>query len=229
MTINEPIDLTVPAYVKGENSGATGFLRTAVSNSTALTLYEVNGEFIKEEPLIFPGKNDNGTSVSRIITAAAVKCISDVKAVFGKVGGGNTFSADVMQSVGSFIGIASITAASSGFSTITSTNELFPGTLVSVKNLLKFSNTAQSDDPTYGLVTAVESNTVTVIGVGDVNGVVNGQLPTTDLQVTDLQVLTTELDASSDDTLYTELPKENIATVDTVSYTHLTLPTIYSV
>ena len=34
------------------------------------------------------------------------------------------------------------------------------------------------------------------------------------MQVTDLQVLTTELESSSDDTLYTKLPKENIATVD---------------
>ncbi len=214
VTINEPIDLSVPAYVKGENSGATGFLRNAVSNSAALTLYEVNGEFIEEEQLIFPGKNDNGTSVSRIITAVDVKSISDVKSVFGKVGGGNTFSADIIQSVGSVIGIASITAASSGFSTITSTNELFPGTLVSVNNLLKFSNTAQSDYPTYGQVTSVGTNTVTVRAVADVTGVVNGNLPTADLQVTDLQVLTTELESSSDDTLYTKLPKENIATVD---------------
>ena len=214
ITINEPIDLTVPAYVKGDKSGATGFLRNAVSASTELQLYEVNGDFIKEEPLIFPGKNDNGTSVSRVITAVDVKSINDVKSVFGKVGGGNTFSADVMQSVGSVVGIASITAASSGFSTITSTNELFPGTFVSTNTLLKFSNTAQSDDPTYGQVTAIGTNTVTIKAVADVNGVVNGNLPTADLQVTDLQVLTTELEASSDDTLYTQLPKENIATVD---------------
>ena len=212
--INEPITLSTPAYVRGEKSGATGFLRTAASATTSLTLYEVNGEFIKEEPLIFPGKKFNGTSISRISTSVNIHSINDVKSVFGKVGGGNTFAADVIQSVGSIIGIGSISVASSGFSTITSTNELFPGNLVSVNNLLQFSNTAQSDDPTYGQVTAVGTNNVTIKAVADVNGVVNGQLPTSSLQVTDLQVLTTELDTSSDDTLYTELPKPNIATVD---------------
>jgi len=214
LTLNEDITLSTPTYIKGTNSGATGFLRTAASATNLLTLYEVTGDFINEEPLLFPGKNQDGTSVSRIITAIDVKSINDVKSVFGKVGGGNTFAADVIQSVGSFIGIGSITAASSGLSTITSTNELFPGTLVGVDNLVKFSNTAQSDYPTYGQVTAVGTNTVTIKAVADVNGVVNGQLPTTSLQVTDLQILTSELEASSDDTLYTELPKPNIATVD---------------
>jgi len=214
LTINEGITLSTPAYVRGTKSGATGFLRTAASATNSLTLYGVNGEFIVEEPLLFPGKNEDGTSVSRVVTAVDVKSINDVKSIFGKVGGGNTFAADVMQSVGSFIGIGSITAASSGFSTITSTNDRFPGTLVSVNNLLKFSNTAQSDDPTFGQVTAVGTNTVTIKAVADVNGVVNGNLPTSSLQVTDLEVLTTELDASSDDTLFTVLPKPNIATVD---------------
>tara|TARA_B100001109_G_scaffold41369_1_gene32690 strand:- start:9145 stop:16611 length:7467 start_codon:yes stop_codon:yes gene_type:complete len=214
LTLNEGITLSTPTYIKGTKSGATGFLRTAASATNSLTLYGVNGEFIVEEPLLFPGKNEDGTSVSRVVTAVDVKSINDVKSIFGKVGGGNTFAADVIQSVGSFIGIGSITAASSGLSTITSTNELFPGTLVSVNNLLKFSNTAQSDDPTYGQVTAVGTNTVTIKAVADVNGVVNGNLPTASLQVTDLEVLTTELDASSDDTLFTVLPKPNIATVD---------------
>ena len=214
LTLNEGITLSTPAYVRGTKSGATGFLRTAASATNSLTLYGVNGEFIVEEPLLFPGKNEDGTSVSRVVTAVDVESINDVKSIFGKVGGGNTFAADVMQSVGSFIGIGSITAASSGFSTITSTNDRFPGTLVSVNNLIKFSNTAQSDDPTFGQVTAVGTNTVTIKAVADVNGVVNGNLPTSSLQVTDLEILTTELDASSDDTLFTVLPKPNIATVD---------------
>ena len=216
ITINEPIELTVPAYVKGENSGATGFLRNAVSNSTALTLYEVNGEFIKEEPLIFPGKNNNGTSVSRIITAVDVKGIDDVKSVFGKVGGGNTFSADVIQSPSIFVGIATISPAVSGVSTITSANtDIFPGTgLVKVNNLVKFSNPEKSTDPTYGRITVVGDTTITIANVADVDGIVCGDLPTAVREVTDLQVITTNLADSSDDTLYTELPKQNIATVD---------------
>jgi hypothetical protein len=41
-----------------------------------------------------------------------------------------------------------------------------------------------------------------------------GKLPTATLQVTDLKVLTTELVSSSDNTLYTQFPKNNISSVD---------------
>jgi hypothetical protein len=37
ITLNEPITLTVPTFVKGANSGAQGFIRSAVSAGTALT------------------------------------------------------------------------------------------------------------------------------------------------------------------------------------------------
>ena len=55
---------------------------------------------------------------------------------------------------------------------------------------------------------------VTIAGVTTVPGVVSGKLPTTDFTVSDFKVVTTALDASSDTTFYTELPNENIATVD---------------
>ena len=40
ITLNEPITLTIPTQIKGKYSGATGFLRSAVSNSTSLVVYE---------------------------------------------------------------------------------------------------------------------------------------------------------------------------------------------
>ena len=81
LTLNEGITLSTPAYVRGTKSGATGFLRTAASATNSLTLYGVNGEFIVEEPLLFPGKNEDGTSVSRVVTAVDVKSINDVKSI----------------------------------------------------------------------------------------------------------------------------------------------------
>ena len=40
LTLNEPVTLTIPTQIKGKYSGATGFLRSAVSNSTSLVVYK---------------------------------------------------------------------------------------------------------------------------------------------------------------------------------------------
>ena len=60
----------------------------------------------------------------------------------------------------------------------------------------------------------VTTTEVTIAGVTTVPGVASGKLPTTDFTASDFKVVTTALDASSDTTFYTELPNENIATVD---------------
>jgi hypothetical protein len=48
ITLNAPITLSTPTFIKGANSGATAFLVSSVSNSSALTVYETEGNFILE-------------------------------------------------------------------------------------------------------------------------------------------------------------------------------------
>jgi len=55
---------------------------------------------------------------------------------------------------------------------------------------------------------------ITITGVSTVTGIAQGKLPSTLLEVTDFKILTTNLESSSDDTLYTKLPKNNISNVD---------------
>ena len=42
IALNQAHTLSIPTFVKGDNSGATGFLRHAVSAGTAVTVYETN-------------------------------------------------------------------------------------------------------------------------------------------------------------------------------------------
>ena len=214
ITVNQPIvSLPTPTFIKGANSGATAFLKDAVTNSAALNVYETEGNFIENESLIFNGIDDG-----RVATAITAYSISDVKSIFatndGTVGTAKTFNADVIQSVASQIGIATISGSSGGISTVKSSNERFPGNLVKVDNLVKFSNINQSTDPTFARVTAVGTGTIEITNVADVDGIVNGNLPTATLEVTDFQIVTTELESSSDNTLFTQLPKINISDVD---------------
>jgi hypothetical protein len=212
ITLNNPIDLTVPTYVKGSNSGASGFIRYDVSSGVAVTIYNTLGEFIPNESLIF-----DGIAGGRIAIAATTYSLSDVKSVHGSnngvVGLGSTFLGDVMQTASFNIGIATISAGSGGISTIRSINPNFPGTIVKRNNLVEYTNPSSSDI-NYAKVVSVGSTTITVEAVANVSGVVTGDLPSSQLDVTDLKVLTTELERSSDNTLYTSLPKTSIASVD---------------
>ena len=106
ITLNEPITLTTPTFVKGKYSGATGFLRGDVNAGTALTVYQTNGEFIKNENFIFDGIENNRVAIS--VTSYS---ISDVKSVYGRVSAASTFNADVVQSNSLFVGLATISAA----------------------------------------------------------------------------------------------------------------------
>jgi hypothetical protein len=230
LTLNQQTSVSVPAYVKGNSSGATGFLRSPVQVGTALTVYDKKGNFLNNEVLVITsGISTQSESINRTVTNIKQYGISDVKSVYSNSGtaagtngndaatGINTFSANVVQTSSKIIGVSSITAvnATNGISTITSANKDFIGSL-KINSLLQYSDTAVSNDPIMARVTGITaaSGKVTVVGVTTISGTVNGALPTSNFTTSDLELVTTQLDQSSDNTFYTELPNENIATVD---------------
>jgi hypothetical protein len=223
ITLNVSSTFSVPTFVKGNNSGATGFLKDSVTVGTALTLYEVKGSFIPNESLSFNGVNDG-----RIAIAVTSYGISDIKSVRGVVGSGSTFTADVIQTPSFLVGIATITPFS-GVSTVRSSNTAFPGNIVKIGDIVRYSNLSASADPTLATVVSVGSSTVQIVGVTTVTGVASGTISTTSVtSVTDLQILSTSLESSSDNTLYTKLPKNNISSVD-LTGASLTIRKVYNV
>ena len=222
ISLNEPITLSVPTFIKGNNSGATAFLKESVSNSSLLTVYEKTGEFITNESFTI-----DGIANGRVATAITSYGISDVKSVYGVVGSGSTFTADVLQSTAFFVGIATISSISSGISTVTSPNILFPGNSVKKDNLISYSDASMSN-PVFAKVISVGTTTITISGVTTVTGIAQGKLPTATLSVSDFQILTTNLEDSTDNTLYTKLPKNNISSVD-LTNASLTIRKSYTV
>ena len=211
ITVNQSINLSVPTFVKGANSGATGFIRYNVSG-VAVTVYNTLGDFIPNESLIF-----DGIANGRIAVAVTSYSISDVKSVHGTndgiVGVGSTFLGDVIQTPSFNVGIATISASGGGISTVRSTNAQFPGTIVKRNNLVQFTNPA-SAEINYAKVVSVGATTIVIEPVSNVPGVVTGDLPSSQLNVTDFKILATKLETSTDNTLFTPLPKKDIATVD---------------
>jgi hypothetical protein len=208
ITLNEPITLSVPTFVQGANSGASGFIKDAVSANSLITLYDTKGNFLRNESFIFDGVESGYVAVA--VTSYG---ISDVKSIYGRVGTASTFAADAIQSIKFNVGIATISPFSGGISTVVSPNTVFPGNLIAEGNIISYSDTSIAD-PIYAKVVSVGSTAVTVVGVTTVLGIANGKLPSTSLQVTDFKILTTNLSSSSDSTLYTKLLKNNVSSVD---------------
>jgi hypothetical protein len=207
ITLNEPVTLSTPSFIKGKYSGATAFLKDSVSSGAGITVYQKSGQFLENEPFII-----NGIENGRIAIAITSYDISDIKSAYGIVGAANTFTADIIQTEKSFIGVATISAASGGISTVTSTNSRFINQ-VKVGNILQYSSQSLNL-PTFVKVVSISSTTVGVSSVQSVPGVCSGDLPVSTLNVSDLRLLTTNLSSSEDDTLYTPLPKKNISSIN---------------
>ena len=216
-TLNENHTLSVPTFIKGLQTGATAFLRSAVTNSKSLTLYEVEGQFNAFEPLSF-----NGVDSGYVGVAITNFGISDAKSIYGLANAGfSTFNADVIQSPKTLVGVATITATATsgsiGISTVRSTNPRFPGN-IKENNLVRYSDVNRTgnfnSDPVFARVVSVGASHVTITGINTVTGVAIGGTVATQIEVQDFTVLTTQLQSSSDNTLFTVLPKSNIATVD---------------
>lgn len=214
ITLNQPITLSTPTHIKGKSSGAVGFLRYSASNSGIITAYNTKGFFAVGESFIF-----NGIENSRVSTAITSYSTSDVKSIYGIVGAASTFNADVIQSTLKEIGLVNITAASGGVSTVTSADlsKYFVG-VANVGNIVAYSNPGLSI-PTFSKVISVSQNSIVISGLTTVSGVCDGGLPSTTINPSDFRVLTSNFQSSTDNTLYTVLPKKNIASVDLTTST----------
>ena len=107
------------------------------------------------------------------------------------------------------VGVATVGVQTfTGQSVIQSTNENFPG-ITTVGNLVQYTDLNVSQDPVRARVVSVGSSHLEVVGVTTVTDICDGTLPQTSVKsVNDLRILTSMLDTSSDNTLYTPLPKK---------------------
>ena len=219
ITLNENITLSVPSHIKGKYSGATAFIKSPVSAGVAVTVYDVKGDFIKNENFIIDGVEN-----TRVAVAVTNYGISDIKSVFGNtngpdmntVGAAQTFSADTILTPITNVGVATITAfnttASVSISTIRSTSPNFPGQ-IKTGNLVRYSGN-NSVDPVIASVVSVGASHINISGVTTVTGVAAGQLPSSLLKVSNLAVVGADLQKATDTSFYTKLPKDNISNVD---------------
>ena len=221
VTVNENVTLAAGVRVKGESSGATGYVNAAVSNSTALTITNVEGEYFKGERLIFNGVLDN----ARFIVQDKNFSISDVKSVFGIVGTANTFTGDTVQSLNRRFGSANVSAESGGESLISIPADpgfSFVG-IVSTGNIIRYSKPG-FDIATLNRVVGVARTNITVSAVTSVGNVCDGTLPAAVTNVANFELLQTRGtggtgsgNLANNDTIYSIFPNFNVESVDLIN------------
>ena len=219
ITLNEPVTLNTSTFIKGESSGAKGYLKSNVSAATTITAYNVEGDFFRGERILFNGVLDD----ARFVVNDKNYKLSDVKSVFSNVGNAKTFTGDTVQTFTRSFGSAGIKSENdSGTSLITLPSD--PGFsfigIATVGNLVKYSRPGE-DTVSFGKVSRVRRKKLNIVGVTTVSGICDGGLPQSDEDITNLQLLTTKGassfdsgNSSSNNSIFSEFPKQNISSVD---------------
>tara|TARA_E500000318_G_scaffold99048_1_gene100848 strand:+ start:20532 stop:28175 length:7644 start_codon:yes stop_codon:yes gene_type:complete len=218
LNVNEAVSLPIPTFVKGDSSGATGYLKSEVVVGTSLTVTQTTGNFFPGENLKFNGVLDN----SRFVNSIREFNVSDIQSVFGIVSAANTFSADIVLKNDLTFGNAQITSAAGGISTVsipTNPTQSFVG-IVSTGNLVQYSRNGETVT-SLARITGVARTDFQIEAVTTVAGVCNGALPTSNENVSNLQLVTSPLkrtngagNPSGSNTLFAALPKPNVESVD---------------
>ena len=165
--------LSLSDHIQGVRSGATGFIRSAGTNVTDLSLIDVNGVFLKDESILI-----NGVQNGRIITKVDDFTFNDVKSVKSAVGV-STFEADLLlnktNKLSNLIsGNFRLSNTSGNAGVITATGQNFAGIITS-NNIVSYTVPGETV-PRFNRITGVstDGDTINVIGVTSVTGVCNG-------------------------------------------------------
>ncbi len=221
--ISTDITISLPARITGDSSGAEGYLTSAVTAGTDLTVYCNTGSFVKDESF-----KVNGNDVGQVIKTVRDYGINDIYSIhsseaIGNLGIGQTFNADfkltrsITPIAKSFIGNSPtfvITAENQGISTISSPGNNFSG-IVTTGNYIGYAVAGFATE-TYNRVSAINDagDELTVVSTANVVGVADGALPTTEITTNALSIRTVRNVVQGENNLLAKLPADNVNDLD---------------
>ena len=206
------VSLSDSTYIQGKNSGAGGFVVSGIGSTASLfNLYQVSGNFIKNESLII-----NGIENNRAIKTITDYGVNDVNQITSYNTSPATFTADTVLSrtlnLSDNQSPYTITAAASGVSTITTSNSNF---YINIKVGDIISYTKAGDNlSTYNVIKSINSElTSATIGITtNVPSVNSGSLPESLMTSNDLRKVTVDIQ-SANNSLYSRLNHNYVSSV----------------
>ena len=206
LVLNQAVSNTeMPAgsFIKGKNSGASGFSISAGGGSVVVPINQTSGTFSEGEQI-----QVNGIDISRTVGVATAHTVQDIKSVKE----GTTFQADtVLERFKLPNNIETVNITSGGI--VTAGSKLFTG-LKKGDIVRYFKTTGSAAEETFNEVSNVSADgkTLTVVAITpNVTGVFNGALPNSTITVS--MFLGAPL-ISGRGSLYSQLSNDNVATVD---------------
>jgi len=229
LELNQNIDLPKSVLIQGTSSGSKGYVKNTVTNSSTITLYDVNGKFVIDEGIIVSGVGTFGHTVKSTRDYG----ISDIKSIYSYKSGATNdagFNADLIlnksiqpNSISIIPGVSlpspsfKITSKDpdTGISTITSPSTNFIG-FATVGNIVSYSIPGFSTI-TFNKVTSVSSDgkTLGVTSVTSVNEVCDGNTSTDQITVSNLTTIFPTFESANNNSYVSKLTKTNIARVNT--------------
>lgn len=209
LTTSFSTNLTIPTFVEGKKSGATGYLRSVLpAGSTTLTLYETTGNFLENEQIIINGIDDG-----RLIDSVIDYSVSDIKSVYSKVGI-TTFNADAVLTNKSYIAKPGTTFKINNGSVSAGFENVFTN-IVKVGDIISYASTTFVGDPIYNKVVSVGSGgtNFVITGITTVSGVCNGVLPSGSFEVGNIIKISPSFNIQ-DSSLLTKLNSENVSSIN---------------
>jgi hypothetical protein len=204
--------LSTPALIRGKRSKAFGYLTSSVSNSRLLTLYNVSGSFLENEPITINGIDDG-----RLINEVVDYNISDVKSIYSTTGI-TTFNADVVLSQKTPLAPLGtnfkITKSSSGISTVTAGIDVVFTNKIKSGDIISYASTTLTGDIIYNKVESISTDGLSfnISGITTVSGICNGSLPNSDVTVNNIIKIFGVSD-SANSSLMTKLRFDNISNI----------------
>jgi hypothetical protein len=214
LTIGFGITATEDSHIKGQYSGSTGYLKKSVSNGKILIVYNSKGEFQINEPLII-----NGINVGRNISSIRDYDFSDIKSVHSIVGV-STFAADlVLDNKNKLFSEASqFTISSTGKVTSPSVSDF--SSLVKIGDIVQYSIPGFST-ATFNRVTSVNRNELNLTSVSTVLGVCEGNIPQSDQNIIDFDVVIPYLEKSNDPGYIIPLQNDYVSSINVLDSTYI--------
>ena len=206
LVLNQAVSNTeMPAgsFIKGKNSGASGFSISAGGGSVVVPINQTSGTFSEGEQI-----QVNGIDISRTVGVATAHTVQDIKSVKE----GTTFQADtVLERFRLPNNIETVNIGIGG--TVTAGSKLFTG--MKKGDIVRyFKTTGSAAEETFNEVSNVSADgkTLTVVAISpSVTGVFNGALPSGTITVS--MFLASPL-ITGRGSLYSQLSNNNVATVD---------------
>jgi hypothetical protein len=205
------ITLTTPSIIKGLRSNASGFLYQNITNSKELTLYQVSGQFSKNEPISI-----DGIETGRLINDIVDYSVSDIKSVYSTFSG-NVFNADLVLENRLYVAPSgtqfNLTGASGGISTVSSGLDIDFLANLKTGDVVSYPLSG-SNDIIFNRVESIslDGKNFTVSGMTTVSGVCDGRLPTSSTTVTNLVKLNSSI-LSNNSSLVTKLNRINVSSI----------------